>query len=89
MQLKFVPWLFQATQHQSGSMLLVQSHFVGLFKRFLGIFLLTTFFPGSPWLHDTQKRVEMAQELEKWGKVTGWPVSIIAEALSPPSNTTH
>ncbi|KAJ9490720.1 hypothetical protein VN97_g2520 [Penicillium thymicola] len=43
----------------------------------------------SPWLHDTQKRVEMAQELEKWGKVTGWPVSIIAEALSPPSNITH
>ncbi|KAJ5926228.1 hypothetical protein N7516_008001 [Penicillium verrucosum] len=43
----------------------------------------------SPWLHNTQKRVEMAQELEKWGKVTGWPVSIIAEALSPPSNTTH
>ncbi|OQD91500.1 hypothetical protein PENSOL_c052G08197 [Penicillium solitum] len=43
----------------------------------------------SPWLHDTQKRVEMAQELEKWGKVTGWPVSIIAEALSPPSNTAY
>lgn len=89
MRLKFVPWPFQATRHRSGSMLLAQSHFVGLFKGFLGIFLLIALFTGSPWLHDTQKRVEMAQELEKWGKVTGWPVSIIAEALSPPSNTTH
>ncbi|CDM33109.1 Zn(2)-C6 fungal-type DNA-binding domain [Penicillium roqueforti FM164] len=40
-----------------------------------------------PWLRDTQKRVEMAGELEKWGKLTGWPVSIIADALSPPSTT--
>lgn len=70
-------------------MLLAQSHFVSLFKRLLGIIFPDHFITGSPWLHDTQKRVEMAQELEKWGKVTGWPVSIIAEALSPPSNTTH
>ncbi|CAI7662400.1 unnamed protein product [Penicillium glandicola] len=41
-----------------------------------------------PWIRDTQKRVEMAEELEKWGKMTGWPVSIIANSLSPPSNTT-
>ena len=59
------------------------------FQRFLRISLLIALFTGSPWLHDTQKRVEMAQELEKWGKVTGWPVSIIAEALSPPSNATY
>ncbi|CAG8902806.1 unnamed protein product [Penicillium egyptiacum] len=43
---------------------------------------------GCPWIRDTQKRVEMAEELGKWGKLAGWPVSIIADALSPP-NTIH
>ncbi|KAJ5120469.1 uncharacterized protein N7515_009857 [Penicillium bovifimosum] len=36
-----------------------------------------------PWIRDNHKRVEMAEELGKWGKLTGWPVSIIADALSP------
>ncbi|CAG7982843.1 unnamed protein product [Penicillium nalgiovense] len=35
------------------------------------------------WIQDTQKRVEMAEEMGKWGKLTGWPVSNIADALCP------
>lgn len=38
---------------------------------------------GGPWLRDVPMRMEMTKELEKWGKVTGWPISIIADALSP------
>ena len=28
-------------------------------------------------------RAEMAQELERWGKMTGWPIYIVSDALSP------
>ncbi|KAL2871727.1 Zn(II)2Cys6 transcription factor [Aspergillus lucknowensis] len=41
----------------------------------------------GPWLQNPQMRIEMTQELERWGKLTGWPVSIIADALSPPSSS--
>lgn len=66
-------------------MLLARLHFVSHEIPFHRLFLINMV--GSRWIRDTQKRVEMAEELEKWGKVTGWPVSIIADALSPRANT--
>ncbi|KAJ5985093.1 hypothetical protein N7522_012289 [Penicillium canescens] len=41
----------------------------------------------GPWLRDTRKQMEIADELKKWGKVTGWPVALIAAEMSPPSAT--
>ncbi|OJZ83141.1 hypothetical protein ASPFODRAFT_49798 [Aspergillus luchuensis CBS 106.47] len=37
------------------------------------------------WLQDTRKRVELVEEIEKWGRIAGWPVSVITDALSPSS----
>ncbi|GKZ18227.1 hypothetical protein AbraIFM66951_000400 [Aspergillus brasiliensis] len=39
------------------------------------------------WLQGTRRRVELVEEIEKWGKLAGWPVSIITNALSSSTNT--
>ncbi|KAI2895519.1 transcriptional regulator family: Fungal Specific TF [Aspergillus niger] len=39
------------------------------------------------WLQSTPRRVELVEEVEKWGNVAGWPVSIITAALSPSSSS--
>ncbi|KAJ5336276.1 uncharacterized protein N7506_004298 [Penicillium brevicompactum] len=41
----------------------------------------------GPWLRNAQKRLEIAEELRKWGEITGWPVSFAADAFSPPAAT--
>ncbi|OQD86289.1 hypothetical protein PENANT_c008G07690 [Penicillium antarcticum] len=41
----------------------------------------------SSWLRDTQNRMEIADEIGKWGEITGWPVTLIADELSAPTAT--